>query len=261
MSGSWSRSLLVAFGLAVASVPAAAQQPAAPTPPAAPVSSGADVQQVRDELDSPQARVRCASAAGRSAAARARTASLADWRRAAGRGFGDSRHPRARTRGDCRLGADAHQRRRDAAGAGPAPAARPAAYGHASRVVEGLQSRHVGDRQLRRRRRARIRTATQPSLQLSEVEVAFQAIVDPYATRGLLSVGGTRGPRSRRGLRHVHHAARRPAAEGRQDARAVRQGEHAAHARDADGRSAARDARTSSAAKRACRTRACRCRT
>jgi hypothetical protein len=51
MSVSWSRSLLVAFGLAVASVPAAAQQPVAPAPPAAPASSGADVQQVRDELD------------------------------------------------------------------------------------------------------------------------------------------------------------------------------------------------------------------
>ena len=49
--------------------------------------------------------------------------------------------------------------------------------------------------------------STQPSMQLSEVEAAFQAVVDPYARADFFLSAGPEGLERRRGLHHVHDAA------------------------------------------------------
>ena len=54
-------------------------------------------------------------------------------------------------------------------------------YGNVRGLVEGLQSRHGGDRQLPRRRREATSVNPQPALEMPESEVSFQAVVDPYA--------------------------------------------------------------------------------
>ena len=69
----------------------------------------------------------------------------------------------------------------------------------------------------------------EPSLDMHESEVAFQAVVDPYARADFFLSFGPRRRGARGGLHHVPDAARRLADEGRQDARRVRQGQHAAH--------------------------------
>ena len=65
----------------------------------------------------------------------------------------------------------------------PAPEGRPVPAGlrQRGRQVEGLQPRHRGHRQLRRRRRAGTTIDPLPALSLDEAEVSFQAVVDPYA--------------------------------------------------------------------------------
>ena len=80
----------------------------------------------------------------------------------------------------------------------------------------------------------------QPPCSLSEVGGRVSGHRRSVCARGFLPRGRPGGRRGRRGLRHLHHAAGEPAAEGRQDARAVRQGQHAAHARAAVGRPPAR---------------------
>ena len=89
----------------------------------------------------------------------------------------------------------------------------------------------------------------EPPLQLTEVEVAFQAVVDPYARADFFLAAARRVSRWRKGTSRSPHC-RRASREGRQDAGAVRQGQHDAHAHPAVGRSAARDAETWSAAKK-----------
>ena len=161
--------------------------------------------------------------ADRVAAIESRIAAL-EGRTAAG---GGARRPRSRA-----PAAGAPPRGRPPAPLRPPPPVR-------GRGLEGLQPRHRRDRQLRRRRR-QSPGGGEPSLNMQESELSFQAVVDPVRARRLLRDRGPGRGGARGGLHHLPDAPRRLPREGRQDARRLRQGGRAARPRAPVRRPAAR---------------------
>ena len=72
------------------------------------------------------------------------------------------------------------------------PGARCADRAGAGRSLEGVQSRHGGDRQLPRRRRTQHRES-EPGPEMQEAEASFQAVVDPYARADFFMAFGEEG--------------------------------------------------------------------
>ena len=164
------------------------------------------------------------------------------------------RRPARRDRGAARRLRGAHRRPRRAPGATGGRRhghrARPAAdrdpaggRGHRRGALHGhlLQSRHLADRQLPRRRRPQPRSRTCPSAELRESELGLQAVVDPYARADFFLAFGEEGVEVEEGFVTFTALPAGLLAKVGPDARRLRQGQHAAPARPALGRPAAAD--------------------
>ena len=76
----------------------------------------------------------------------------------------------------------------------------------------------------------------EPSLNMQEAELSFQAVVDPYARADFFVTLESGGGGPRGGLHHLPDPPRRLPHEGREDARRLRQGERTAPAHAPVGR-------------------------